>query len=63
MRDPYTITNIDLVTAWARQQVAERFGDSGYELHFTVYGRNAILGDREPLKGTPPAKAAFRPAL
>ena len=63
VRDPYTITNIDLVTAWARQQVAERFGDSGYELHFTVYGRNAILGDREPLKGTPPAKAAFRPAL
>ena len=47
VRDPYTIANIDLVTAWARQQVAERFGDSGYELHFTVYGRNAILGDNE----------------
>ncbi|MGB9645192.1 MAG: hypothetical protein WA709_06695 [Stellaceae bacterium] len=53
MRDPYTIANIDLVTAWARQQVVERFGDSGYELHFTVYGRNAILSDREPLKTTP----------
>src|SRR6202047_1370470 len=53
VRDPYTIANIDLVTAWARQQVTERFGDSGYELHFTVYGRNAILGDREPLKATP----------
>jgi hypothetical protein len=53
VRDPYTIANIDLVTAWARQQVVERLGDSGYELHFTVYGRNAILGDREPLKGTP----------
>ena len=53
VRDPYTIANIDLVTAWARQQVAERFGDSGYELHFTVYGRNAILDDREPLKATP----------
>jgi Acyclic terpene utilisation family protein AtuA len=45
VRDPYTIANIDLVTAWARQQVVERFGEAGYELHFTVYGRNAILGD------------------
>jgi len=53
VRDPYTIANIDLVTTWARQQVVERFGDIGYELHFTVYGRNAILGDREPLKSTP----------
>src|SRR5215470_6342454 len=46
VRDPYTIANIDLVTAWARQQVIERFGDSGYELHFTIYGRDAVLGDR-----------------
>lgn len=53
VRDPYTIANIDLVTGWARQQVAERFGDSGYELHFTVYGRDAILGGREPLRSTP----------
>jgi len=53
VRDPYTIANIDLVTAWARQQVVERFGDSGYELHFTIYGRNAILGDNEPLRTTP----------
>jgi hypothetical protein len=34
VRDPYTIANIDLVTGWARQQVVERFGSSGYELHF-----------------------------
>jgi hypothetical protein len=53
VRDPYTIANIDLVTAWARQQVAERFGETGYELHFTVYGRNAILADNEPLKTKP----------
>ena len=53
VRDPYAIANIDLVTAWARQQVVERFGDRGYELHFTTYGRNAILGDREPLKAAP----------
>jgi hypothetical protein len=53
VRDPYTIANIDLVISWARQQVAERFGDGGYELYFTVYGRDAILGDREPLKAKP----------
>jgi hypothetical protein len=53
VRDPYTIANIDLVTGWARQQVVERFGDSGYELHFTVYGRDAILGPSEPLKTRP----------
>src|SRR5262249_39969641 len=53
VRDPYTIANIDLVTGWARQQVAERFGEAGYELHFTIYGRDAVLGDREPLRATP----------
>jgi hypothetical protein len=53
LRDPYTIANLDLVTTWARQQVVERFGERGYELHFTVYGRDAILGDREPLKAEP----------
>jgi hypothetical protein len=53
VRDPYTIANIDLVTGWARQQVAERFGNSGYELHFSVYGRDAILGPSEPLRAKP----------
>jgi hypothetical protein len=56
VRDPYTIANIDLVMAWARQQVAERFGEAGYELHFTVCGRDGILGDREPLKVMPAHK-------
>jgi hypothetical protein len=53
VRDPYTIANIDLVTGWARQQVAERFGDRGYQLHFNIYGRDAILGPSEPLSATP----------
>src|SRR5262249_16857487 len=43
----------DLVTAWPGQQVVDRLGDGGYELHFAVYGRDAILADREPLKATP----------
>jgi hypothetical protein len=53
VRDPYTIANIDQVIAWARSQAAERFGTEGYELHFTVYGRDAVLGAREPLRATP----------
>jgi hypothetical protein len=53
VRDPYTIANIDLVTAWARSQVIERFGDTGYQLHFAVYGRDAILGRNEPLRKAP----------
>jgi len=53
VRDPYTIENIDAVIDWARRQAAERFGPTGYELHHTVYGRNAILGQLEPLKGSP----------
>jgi hypothetical protein len=53
VRDPYTIAHIDQVIAWARAQAAERFGPAGYELHFTVYGRDAVLGPREPLRAAP----------
>jgi Acyclic terpene utilisation family protein AtuA len=53
VRDPYTIANIDLVTGWARSQVEERFGPGGYELYFSVYGRDAILGSSEPLRAAP----------
>ena len=59
VRDPYTIANIDLVTGWARQQVVERFGDTGYELHFTVYGRDAILGASEPRRTVPAHELAI----
>lgn len=50
VRDPYTIANIDTVIAWARQQVRERFGAAGYELHYTVYGRDGVMGPLEPVK-------------
>ncbi len=39
IRDPYTIANVDTVIAWARDKVRERFGEHGYELYYTVYGR------------------------
>lgn len=48
IRDPYTLANLDTVIDWAREQVEATFGTDGYELHFHVYGRDAVLKDREP---------------
>ena len=53
IRDPYTISRIDEVIGWAKAQVRERFGDSGYQLSYTVYGRDGILGEMEPLRDKP----------
>ncbi len=53
VRDPYTIAHIDDVIAWARAQAKEQLGTGGWELRFTVYGRDAILGELEPLRASP----------
>lgn len=53
IRDPYTIAHVDEVIEWARAQVRERFGDSGWELHYNVFGRNGIMGEMEPLQDKP----------
>lgn len=53
IRDPYTIANVDRVIEWARNQVRERFGGAGYELHYTVYGRDGVMGELEPLRDRP----------
>ncbi len=53
VRDPYTIANIDKVIDWARNEVCKHFGQSGYELHYSVFGRNGVMGDLEPLKDSP----------
>jgi hypothetical protein len=50
IRDPYTIANIDRVIGWAQRAVEERFGRTGYELHYQVFGRNGVMGDLEPVK-------------
>jgi hypothetical protein len=50
IRDPYTIANIDRVIGWARHAVEEKFGTSGYELHYQVFGKNGVMGDLEPVK-------------
>ena len=53
IRDPYTIAHVDDVIGWARDKVRERFGDAGYELYYTVYGRDGIMGELEPLRDRP----------
>ena len=53
VRDPYTIAHIDDVIAWARAQVRQRFGDSGYQLTYNVYGRDGVMGELEPLRHRP----------
>src|SRR5690606_23685115 len=53
IRDPYTIANVDAVIDWARRQTEERFGPDGWELHYSVFGRNGVMGDMEPLKDRP----------
>ena len=53
IRDPYTIANVDRVIAWAREQVRARFGDTGYSLHYNVYGRDGVMGELEPLRDRP----------
>jgi len=53
IRDPYTIAHVDEVIGWARDKVRERFGETGYELYYTVYGRDGIMGELEPLRDRP----------
>jgi hypothetical protein len=53
IRDPSTIARVDDVIGWARNAVRERFGNEGYELTYTVYGRDGIMGELEPLRKQP----------
>jgi len=50
IRDPYTIKHIEKVIEMAREQVKQRFGENGYELHYRIYGKNGVMGDLEPIK-------------
>ena len=51
LRDPLSIANVDKLTDGIAEEVARQYGPSGngrYHLNFHVYGRDAILGEREP---------------
>jgi molybdenum-dependent DNA-binding transcriptional regulator ModE len=53
IRDPYSVKNVDGMIDWAHQQVRERFGNAQYELHYTVYGRDGVMGAMEPNRDRP----------
>jgi hypothetical protein len=50
LRDPLSIANIDRMTAGISTEVERIYGPNGerYHLNFHVYGRDAVLGAREP---------------
>lgn len=51
LRDPHAIRLVDQMEGWARMKVAERHGPAErgrYELFFRVFGRDGVLGAREP---------------
>lgn len=50
VRDPYTVKNIEKVIEWVKEQVKERFGETGYKLHYRVFGKNGVMGQLEPVK-------------
>lgn len=50
IRDPYTIANIDKVVELSKEQVAQEFPGTDYQLSFTIYGKNGVMGDLEPVK-------------
>jgi hypothetical protein len=53
IRDPYTVAHVDQVIEWAKAKVRERFGETGYQLHYNVYGRDGVMGELEPLRDRP----------
>lgn len=50
IRDPYTIANIDKVLELTRGQVDDEFAGIDHHLSFTIYGRDGVMGDLEPVK-------------
>ena len=51
-RDPIMISKIDDIVEGVRARVADNYRDKGYKynLNFTIYGKNGVMGDLEPVK-------------
>ncbi len=55
-RDPIMISRIDDIVEGVRARVADNYRDKGYNysLNFTIYGKNGVMGDLEPVKDAHP---------
>ena len=55
-RDPIMISKIDDIVEGVRARVADNYRDKGYRynLNFTIYGKNGVMGDLEPVKDAHP---------
>jgi Acyclic terpene utilisation family protein AtuA len=58
LRDPDAIAHVDDITADIRAEVERVMGRDGWRLHFSVYGRDAVLGPREPRRSEPAREVA-----
>lgn len=50
LRDPLSIANLDPILAAIHAELVRLEGDTGWQLHFSVFGRDAILRESEPLR-------------
>lgn len=53
LRDPEAISHVDDITADIRREVERVLGKGDWHLNFNVYGRDALLGPREPAAASP----------
>jgi hypothetical protein len=58
LRDPEAIAHVDDITADIRAEVQRVVGAEAWQLNFSVYGRDAILGEREPERAAPAHEVA-----
>jgi hypothetical protein len=58
LRDPEAIAHVDDIIADIRSEVRRVVGEGDWEIHFSVFGRDAILGAREPLRDVPAREIA-----
>lgn len=61
-RDPIMISKIDDIVEGVRARVADNYRDKGYKynLNFTIYGKNGVMGNLEPVKNAPSTRAWHR---
>jgi Acyclic terpene utilisation family protein AtuA len=53
LRDPRAIEHVDDIIADIRAEVSRVVGSRSWELHFTVFGRDGVMGSREPERHAP----------